>query len=268
MHALLHHPVVQAGLAPFLVALVTAELFLRIRLSGLALIAGFATTVYLTADFNIEPLTLNHKIIWLGLLSSLAGLLFSLLAWSWLSVVLIPIASAVTIWLLLPMLQAHVIQSALVLGTGCAVFMAILTWGMDALHTAPLRAANAATALGVGTGVAVFGGASALYGQFALALGAGAGAHLLIQMIANQSLPTGRSFTLPAAMIVGAVACVAVLNGHLPWYCLPLLAAIPIVAWVMPLPKSAALMQSLLLGLFTFGLAAGAVYLSGFHFIH
>lgn len=265
MHALLHHPAVVSGLAPFLVALITAELFLRLRLSGLALIAGFAFTVYLTADFAIEPLTLSHKIIWLGLSSSLLGLLLGLLEWAWLSALLIPLAGAIAVWLVWPILHTHTIQSALVWGAGCALFMAILAWGMDVLNNEPLRAANAATALGLGTGVAVFGSASVLFGEFALALGAASAAHLLIQMTGNHSLATGRSFTLPAALITGSVASVAVLNGHLPWYCLPLLAAIPVAAWVIPLPKLPALMQSLLLGVATFGLAAGAVYFSWYH---
>ena len=38
--------------APFVVALVAAELLLRLRLSGLAVIAGFCATVYLVADFT------------------------------------------------------------------------------------------------------------------------------------------------------------------------------------------------------------------------
>ena len=50
----LNHPAVQSGIAPFIAALITAELFNRLRLSGLAVIAGFAATVYLVADFNFE----------------------------------------------------------------------------------------------------------------------------------------------------------------------------------------------------------------------
>jgi hypothetical protein len=55
LQELLNHPAVQAGLAPFLVALITAELFQRMKLSGLAIIAGFAITVYLASNFTLEP---------------------------------------------------------------------------------------------------------------------------------------------------------------------------------------------------------------------
>jgi hypothetical protein len=43
MEGLLSHPAVQGGLAPFVVALIVVLLFQR--LSGLAIIAGFAVTV-------------------------------------------------------------------------------------------------------------------------------------------------------------------------------------------------------------------------------
>jgi len=46
----------------------------RIRLSGLAIIAGFAVTVYLASDFSIEPLTAARKIVLLGSLSALLAL--------------------------------------------------------------------------------------------------------------------------------------------------------------------------------------------------
>ena len=57
MQEWLTHPAVQSGLAPFFVALIVAELFQRMRLSGLAIIAGFAATVYLASDLSLKPLT-------------------------------------------------------------------------------------------------------------------------------------------------------------------------------------------------------------------
>ena len=48
---LLNHPAVQAGAAPFIVALVVALVLHRVRLGGLAAVAGFATAVGLIAGF-------------------------------------------------------------------------------------------------------------------------------------------------------------------------------------------------------------------------
>ncbi len=264
MHALLHHPVILAALLPFLVALLTAEVLLRLRLSGLALIAAFATTAFLSADFNFEFSNLTHQLIWLGLGGAALGLLFSPLDVSWLRALLAMFAATVVIALVLPIMQTHALQSALIWGAGCAAFLFMLTWSMDALSHESLRAANAASALGTAVGMALFGGAFATPGAFALAAGCGALAHLFIQMVSNQTLATGRSFTFPAALISGAIASVAALNHHLPWYALPLLAAIPLAAWLMPLPKLSALLQSLLLSIVTFALAGGVIYVSGF----
>ncbi len=263
MQELLNHPAVQAGLAPFLVALVTAGLFRRIGLSGLSLIAGFAATVYLASDFAIEPLTASRKIVLLGLISALLGLLPGLLQSRWLAMLLPVLGGAAAIWTVQRVLQQQAPQAALLWGAGCAAYVAILVWGMDMLSDQePLRAASAATALGIGTGGAALVGASALLGQFGLALGSAAAAHWLIQMISNHSLPTGRTFTLPLAMIAGLTGCVAVLSAQLPWYALPILAAIPLAAWLVPLPNLSVRIQSLLLLILTFAFAAGVIYVT------
>jgi len=263
LRELLNNPAIQAGLAPFLAALITAELFQRIKLSGLAVIAGFAVTVYLASDFTIEPLTAARKIVLFGLLSALLALLLVLLQSRWFGWLLPVLGGAATIWTVQRILQQQAPQAALLGGAGCAAYVAFLVWGMDKLSDKePLRAASAATALGIGTGGAALVGASALLGQFGLALGSAAAAHWLIQMISNKPLPTGRTFTLPLATIAGLTGCVAVLSAQLPWYALPILAAIPLAAWLVPLPKLSVRLQSLLLAIPTSALAAGAIYVA------
>ena len=262
LQELFNHPAVQAGLAPFLIALISAELFQRVKLSGLAIIAGFAITVYLASNFAIEPLTAVRKIVLLGLLSALLALLLTLLHSRWLSWLLPIVAGAAAVWTVQRVLQQQAPQAALLWGAGCAAYVAILVWGMDKLSEEPLRAASAGTALGIGTGGAALVGASALLGQFGLALGCAAAAHLLIQMVSNRPLPTGRTFTLPLAMIAGLTGCVAVLSAKLPWYALPILAGIPLVAGLVPLPNQSVRIQSLLLTLLTLAFAGGAIYVT------
>ncbi|MFM2408203.1 MAG: hypothetical protein RL358_945 [Pseudomonadota bacterium] len=261
MQAWLHHPYFVAAIAPFLVALISAEVLLRLRLSGLALIAGFAITVFLIASFDWPPLTLSQKIIWMALAASLLGILFSLLDWSLFNALLPLAASALGIWLLWPLLEHQPSVSIMIYAVSGAAFLTLLVWGMGNLSDEPLRAANATTALGIGTGIAVWGG-STLYGELALSMGCAAAAHLLIQMISNQPLATGRAFTLPASLALGVIACIALLAGHLSWYCFPLLAAIPLLAWMMPLPKMSVLLQGLLLSAITAPLAIAVVYLA------
>lgn len=261
MQELLNNPAVQAGLAPFLAGLITAVLFRRIKLSGLAIIAGFAITVYLASDFTVEPLTSVRKIVLLGLISAVLAPLLSLLNLRLLGSLLPLLGGAAAIWTVLRILQQQPTQVIMLWGASCAAYVGILVWGMDKLSDKePQRAASAASALGIGTGGASLVGASALLGQFGLALGAAAGAHLLIQMITNKPLPTGRTFTFPLAIISGLTGCVAVLGAQLPWYTLPILVAIPFAAWLAPLPKLSVRMQSLLLSLLTFAFAVGAIY--------
>ncbi len=261
MQAFLHHPYFIAALAPFLVAFISAEALLRLRLSGLALIAGFAMTVFLVANFDFPPSTLLQKIIWLALAASLLGVLFNVLDWPVFATLLPVVASALGIWLVWPLLPVQQGEE-LMLYVGCgAVFLSVLVWGLNNLSNESLRAANATTALGIGVGIALWNGAT-LYDELALSIGCAAAAHLLIQMISNQPLMTGYSFTLPASLVLGVIACIALLAGQLTWYCLPLLAAIPLIAWLLPLPKLPALLQSLILSIITAPLAIAVAYLA------
>ena len=263
MQELINHPAVQAGFAPFLIAIIISELFLRIRLSGLAIIAGFAVTVYLVSDFGYEPLTATRKIIWLGLFSAALGLLFGSAISNWRSWLLVALSAAATTWTLQRILEQQEMNLALQWGAACAVYVAVLVWGMDKLlEKEALRVSCAATALGIGTGGAALIGASALLGQIGLALGSAAAAHLVIKFISNQPLPTGRMFTLPLALIAGLTGCLAVLSAQLPWYALPILAGIPLAALLMPLPKQSFRVQILLLTFITFIFVAGALYVT------
>jgi hypothetical protein len=262
LQELLNHPAVQGGLAPFVVALIVAELFQRMRLSGLAIIAGFAATVYLASDFSMEPLTAARKIVLLGLLSAGLALPLTLLNPRWLRPLLGVAGGGVAVWAVLRILEQQEMAAMLLWGSGCALYVGWLVFWFDGLNDASLRAGSAGLALGLGTGGAALFGASALLGQFGLALGAAAGAYLLIQMLTNSPLPCGRSYTLPLSLIAGMSACLAVLTAQLPWYALLVLAIIPVAAKI-PLPAKQGLwVQSMLLSTVTLACAAGAVYLT------
>jgi len=262
LQALLNNPAVQAGFAPFIAALITAELFRRLKLSGLAIIAGFIVTVYLASDFSLEPLTAVRKIVLLGLVSAALGLLLSLLQIRWLAALLPLLGGAAAIWTAQRILLQQDPQVLLLWGAGCMAYVTILVWGMDQLENDPVRAASAATVLGMGTGSAALVGASALLGQFGLALGSAAAAFLLIHLITNHALPAGRIFTLPLSLTAGLTGCIAVLSAKLPWYALPLLAAIPLAARLMPLSKQSPRIQSLVITPVSAVFAACALYLT------
>lgn len=262
MHDILNHPAVQAGLLPFIVALVTAELFQRLRLSGLAIIAAFAATVYLTSDFGLVPLTGVRKIVWLGFGSSALAVVLMVFDNSLWRPALAALAAAAAAWVGLRILQQHPIAEAMEWGTACALYVGWLVYWFDGLRDNSVAAGSAGFTLGFGTGSAALLGSSALLGQFGLALGAAAAAYLLIQVVTNSRLSCGRSFTLPLSLLAGLIGCQGVLSARLPWYALSALGLIPLVAKI-PVPQGRALwLQSVLLAAATSVCAAGAVYLT------
>ncbi len=262
MHELLNHPAVQGGFIPFLAALAVAELLQRVRLSGLALIAAFAATVYLAAGLSFEPLTATRKIAMLGLGGAAVGVVLTFIDNYLWRPVLTVLGGAAAIWVVERILVQQQPAVALQWAVGCALYTAWLVYALDALADAPVRAGSAALGLGVGTGLAALFGASALLGLYGLSLGAAAFAFLLIQVATNSHLSCGRSFTLPLALITGLTACLAVLGAHLPAYVLPVLGVIPLAARLPVSDKSAVWLQFLLLSAATLACAAIAVYLT------
>lgn len=262
MQELLNHPAVQGGLAPFIVALIVAELLQRMRLSGLAIIAGFAVTVYMVSGFAFDPLTTSRKIVLLGLLSAALSVPLVWLKAGWLRAVLAVAGGLTAVWVVQRILEQQEAAVVILWSVGCMLYVGWLVFWMDGLHDTSMRAGGAGLALGLGTGGAALFGASALLGQFGLALGAAAGAYLLIQMLTGNPLSCGRSYTLPLSLIAGVTGCLAVLTAELPWYVLPVLALIPVTAKI-PLPAKQPLwMQAMLLSVATLACAAGAVYLT------
>ncbi len=72
--ALLEHPAVQGGVAPFVVALIVAVALGRTRYAWLAIVAGYATQVALSTGFSFTPLSASRKILLLCLLAPLVGM--------------------------------------------------------------------------------------------------------------------------------------------------------------------------------------------------
>lgn len=264
MQEWLAHPAFQSGLAPFVAALIVAELLLRLRLSGLALTAGFCVTVYLVADFSLEPLTSIRKIVHLSLGAAALGLVFDLiLRQSQLVRFLLAIAAgAAMVWVVWnPLSQKDTVELALY-GVSLFAFAAWIAVVTDGLREAPQRAGSAGLALGLGAGLSALLGASALLGQLGLALGAASGAYLLIQMISGDKLPAGRILTLPLAVASALIAGAGMMLAKLPWQALAILACAPLGALV-PVPERWALwIQIFLLSLCTMAIAAVAVFIT------
>src|SRR5882762_9482221 len=186
MQEMFANPAVQGSLAPFVAALIVAALLAPIRLGGLAAVAAFATAVYFIAGFTFSPLTATRKIILLGLAAPVAGIVidFVFRPTRFEARMLALAGAAAAAWIFWPVLAQMNLERGLLLGS-TAVLATAWTIGFSHSRLAEdgVRAGAAGLALGAGAGGAAILGASLTYGLYGIAVAAGAGAFLLVQMI-------------------------------------------------------------------------------------
>ena len=240
MQQLLEHPAVQAAIAPFVVAFVVAILLRTVRLGGLAIGAGFATVVFLTAGFEFTPLSTTRKIILIGLLAPAAGMAIDFLAKPGRTIdcVMAVVCGVVTIWVFIAVLKQKEGAAMWLLGGGSALFVAWLSGFSLALRNAPARTGAMALSLGLGVGVAAVLGASASFGQYGIALAAAAGAFLLVLVLFRGETAAGATLALPAALTAGLLAAGTLVLASMPWATLVLFGLVPL-AVRLPVPSKA-----------------------------
>ncbi len=263
MNEWLNHPAVQSGLAPFLAGLIVAVLFNRIRLSGLAVLAGFCATVYLVSDFNFEFLSATKKIILTGLITGCVAPVLMILPdhWRFIRYLMGIAAGIITLWVFWPVLLQKSLSDGVLLGGSVAAFVIWLVVYNDQLSAQSVRAGAVGMGLGLGAGLCAILGASALLGQLGLSIGAAAGAYLIFQAIQNKPLSCGRIFTLPVSLLVGLLASAALILAKLPWYCLPVLAMIPAIVKLPVMEMASVRMQVMIFSLLALSLVTVSVIL-------
>jgi hypothetical protein len=258
----LHEPWVRYALAPFIAGLVVAELFNRVRLSGLALIAGVASLGYLGvhAPPTLAPTTTLDRIVLFAFVGTALGLAFDLIpnyrrAISGLAALT---AAALVVWVSWPAVTPSNWTSTIV-PAGLSLLFAIWTTGtLVLIADFPERAGATGVALGIAVGGSALLAGKAGLADLGFAAAAAAGAFLLIQLLANSRLSCGTTFTLPLASICALVPPLTVLQTGLSWTALPLLALIPAVALV-PVSESLSTRARGVLALLILGVAGAAV---------
>jgi hypothetical protein len=236
MEELLANPAVQAAVAPFLLPLAAAVALRQTRLLGLAVVLAFAVVVALTVGYSFESLTATRKMILVGLASAIALTALELrnvAASAAIRAALAAGVGAAAVWMLWRVLQQQEASRAVLHGAAAALYAALLLEsslrGDDGVS-----AAASSLILGLAAGSLALLGASALLAQIGIAVGAGAGAVLLVQVAGLKRGPAGWTLVLPAATICGLVGLLAVFTGSLPWFCLLPTLAIP---WVVRLAR-------------------------------
>lgn len=264
MQEFLDNPAVQGGVAPFLVALVVVAALHRLRLAGLALAAALGTTVYFVAGFTFSPLTATRKIFLLGFAAPAVGILvdFAFKPTRIGAVALALAGAAAALWAFWPVLAQKSAAEAWLLGGTAAVTVAWLVGTGMMLAEHPVRAGAAALALGLGTGITAILGASATYGLYGIALGAGAGAFLLLQMVTGKKFVAGATLMFPAALVAGLLGAGAMVLAKVPWYALPALALIPLAARLPGPEKLPVWLQAIVFSLYAIIPAVIAFFLA------
>lgn len=261
---MLANPAVQAGVAPFLVALVLSLALWPLRLGGLAIIAALVVCTYLVSGIQFTPLTATRKVLIVALAAAALGPLIDFaLRPNRASVALIALAAgAGALWAFWPVIAQKEGNQAWLLGGTAAVTLAVvIALSLPRLPGDGVRAGAVGLALGLGAGASAIVAGSLSYGLFGISLGAGAGGFLLPQMLRGKKAAAGATFVLPAMVACGLVAVGALLLAQLPWYCALLLALVPAVAW-LPGAKAAVWLQAVLFSLYGFVVAGVACALA------
>ena len=258
------HPIIQSIIVPFVAAWITTKSLNHLRLSGLAVIAGFCSTVYLIADFNFESLSTIRKIILSGLIAAIIGLLLDLTLSNrkYVRYLLAIACIIVVLWISWPVLQQKEILEATVYGTSIVIYMIWVIILVDRLTNKPARAGSAGMSLGIGIGVSASLSSSAILGQLGLSIGMACGAYLLAQLISGKTYSCGRIFTLPLSVLCGLIMPATIMLAQAPWYCLPVIAAVPLVAHV-PLPSNWSLRKHIIvLSMLTLIIATSTIFIT------
>lgn len=238
---LLGHPAVQSSIVPLFSAFAIGGIFLRVRFSGLCIACGFLATVYMVGNFALEPLTATRKLVVVGVSATILGAILDLAFRSTRSVRigLAAIFGAASIWVFWSVLAQQATSASLLAGSGTAVLVMWLVGISLPLQDDPVRAGAVGVGLGLGAGAAAILGASALLGQYGLALGAACGGFLLMVMFFGRRVAAGATAVLTVAVVGGLVAGAAVLLADLPWWAAAVLALVPL-AVRLPLPMRSA----------------------------
>ncbi len=264
MPELLTQPAVQFGAAPFIVALSVAVLGRTMQLSGLAVGAGFALSVWLVMGVRLLPLNVPRQIILATLAACVAGFVLDFIkAHPARTRRIIAVAAGLLfIWMFNPALSELEAFVAWGAGIGLVFYCVVVATTLDALHHRPVNAAVGAFTLCLGIGAAGIVGASPLLGRLGFAVAAGSGAVLLVQMLTGRAWVIGRSFTLPVAIFAGLTSAHAVLFGILPWFCLVPLIAAPLLAGTAIAQHQTVWLRAIVLTIAAMAFSAAAVFIA------
>jgi hypothetical protein len=233
----LDNPAVQGGVAPLVVALVMAALLLPLARAGrslpwLAVLAGYVTSTWLATGVAFTPLTASRRIFAAVVVLTLGGFAADLMRPRSpdSARLLVVVAMAAGVWCLLTVIGQRDVLPAALLGAGVAVYVGAQTaLSMRVRHDGLLTGAIG-VGLGVATGVAAVLSASVGFLLSGIAIAAGSGALLLVQVLGRRVVEPGCTGATVVGLACALFASGSMLLAQMPWFVLPLLLVVPAAA--------------------------------------
>jgi len=250
MEDLLTYPEVQSAALPFLVALIVVGVLKSVntRLVYISVMSGFMATALLLNGLDFVPLNGTRKIILAGIVALVVALFFQMKfpSWRYRPVFLAVLGVLALLWVTGPVMMRIEGASKWVVAVASCAYVIWQIVMLDRLYEKPVQASSCVLALGLGTGFSAILGASALYGQLSMSIGAAAGALLcwffILQFSTDKNqknasefkheFGTGLLLTYPVAVLLSLFGIATILFADLSWIALVFLALIPLAAHI------------------------------------
>lgn len=236
MNELLQHPAVQAGLAPLVVALCVGALLWRTRWAWLGVTAAYTTTLALGAGLGLTPLTAGRKVMLLVWLAAALGAVLDAggrRTMRGVAPALSALGGLAAWWAFASLLSQRAGSALMLQAAGLWIFVAAHMAAWLALRDDAVAAGPAGVAAGLGVGVAALLSASIGYFMAGIAVAAGAGALVLLQLLRGEARTPGWTATLPLGLGLALFGAASTLLAQLPWFVLPVLALVPLLPWAL-----------------------------------
>ncbi len=260
---LLNHPAIEAGIVPFIIALIAGAILPR-RFSWwstLVFAIAYFVAAWLILDGRLSPLSSSRKLVVLGACAVIVGLiarrLFSANA---LQQTLIILAITAVGWLIWPKLVRIDIWQQIILATSTGIYALWLTFAFHQMRDEDIATSVSATVLGIATGLCALIGASSLLGELGIAVGVSTAVITFYGL--TRRADHGAGFYFPVAVLCSLIGIASVLYAKVPWYVLIALASIPLIAMLFEWRYKPGIMRIIKLGTLILIPAIIAVFLT------
>ncbi|MBL1293881.1 MAG: hypothetical protein COB61_008415 [Thiotrichales bacterium] len=260
---LLNHPAIEAGIVPFVIALIAGAILPKRYAwwSTVVFTIAYFIAAWLILDGRLTPLSSSRKLVILGMGAVIVGVISHLsCSAATLQRIFITLAVIAVGWLIWPRLMRLDITQQLIMGGGAAIYAIWLTFAFHQLRDEDIASSISATILGLATGLCALVGASSLLGELGIAIGASAAAISLYGL--SRRIDHSAGFYFSVSVLCALIGIASVLYAKVPWHVLIALASIPLAAMLFEWRYKSGLLRIIKLSIFLLIPAGIAVFLT------